>query len=304
MTAMLRGDYLEAWRINALVMAARDPASRDDPRLPYHLRWVWDGRPFQGRRILVRCYHGLGDTLQFARYLPVLRSFAVSLTVEAQPELLPILSSVAGIDRLIPFVHDAPAPHSECDMEIMELPFALKLTPDAIPPLRLSIRSTPAFEGAIGLCWEAGNWDPGRSIPSNFLEPFTTWPCITLQTCPTELNVLNRQGCPRDMVATASLVAGLDLVITVDTMIAHLAGAQNRLTWLLLKHQPDWRWMAGRSDSPWYPSLRIYRQPAPGDWPAVITQITEEFAAARSRSFEGGQPARASAAACGQITRR
>jgi hypothetical protein len=96
------------------------------------------------------------------------------------------------------------------------------------------------------------------------------------------------------MVATASLVAGLDLVITVDTMIAHLAGAQNRPTWLLLKHEPDWRWMTGRSDSPWYPSLRIYRQPAPGDWPAVIAQIMDQFTATGLRSRDDGRPARSS----------
>jgi hypothetical protein len=213
-----------------------------------------------------------------------------------QPELLPILSSVSGIDRLLPFIPERPAPHSECDMEIMEIAFALKLIPDAIPPVCLRIAATPVSQGAIGLCWEAGNWDPERSVPSAFLKPFTCRPCITLQTYPTELNVLNQEGCPRDMATTASLVAGLDLVITVDTMIVHLAGAQNRPTWLLLKHEPDWRWMTGRSDSPWYPSLRIYRQPAPGDWPTIIARITNQFFATGLQACDGGQPAPSSRA--------
>src|SRR3954454_22907480 len=84
LTAMRRGDYAAAWAINDAVLAARDAATRDDPRVPYHLRWVWDGRPYRQRDVLIRCYHGLGDTLHFARYLPALRPHVASLTVEAQ----------------------------------------------------------------------------------------------------------------------------------------------------------------------------------------------------------------------------
>ena len=114
LAAMHRGDYAAAFRINEAVLAARDPLCRDDPRLPYHLRWVWDGRPFEGRNVLVRCYHGLGDTLQFARYLPILRQRVSSLTVEAPVSLIPLLASLPGIDRLVPFVAHAPAQPSEC----------------------------------------------------------------------------------------------------------------------------------------------------------------------------------------------
>src|ERR1700712_2787041 len=124
MAAMRRGDFATAWAINDGVLAARDPATRDDPRLPYPLRWVWDGRSLENRHMLVRCYHGLGDTLQFARTLPVLRRHVASLAVEAQPELLGLLATIPGPDRLIPFILDAPAPPSECDIEIMEIPHA------------------------------------------------------------------------------------------------------------------------------------------------------------------------------------
>ena len=91
------------------------------------------------------------------------------------------------------------------------------------------------------------------------------------------MRVLNPQGCPASIAQTASLIAGLDLVITVDSMVAHLAGALGRPTWLLLRHDADWRWMQHRADSPWYPSMRLYRQPAPGDWEAVIRQVAADL---------------------------
>ena len=276
-TSMRRGDYEEAWRIDERVLAARDPGSRDDPCLPYHLRWVWDGKPFANRHVLVRCYHGLGDTLQYARYLPLLGSLAASLRVEVQPELVPLLGSVPGIDQLIPFVLDAPTPPSECDIEIMELAFALRKTPDAFttPYLHTAPASLPP--GTLALCWQAGNWDPERAIPQELFRCFTSHPCIALVPGPTELKVLNPGGCSSDIQATASLVAGVELVITADTMIAHLAGAMHRRVWILLKHDADWRWMVDRTDSPWYPSARLYRQPTPGDWMSVMTRVRQDL---------------------------
>src|SRR5947209_3163403 len=132
MAAMRRGDFAAAWAISDTVLAARDPAGRDDPQLPYHLRWVWDGRPFAGKRVLVRCYHGLGDTIQFARFLAPLRARAASLELEVQPELVPLFASLPGPDRLIPFRLDAPHSPAECDLELMELPHALRITPAAL----------------------------------------------------------------------------------------------------------------------------------------------------------------------------
>ncbi len=274
---MRRGDYAGAWLINAAVLAGRVAGSHDDSRLPYHLRGVWDGRPFEGRDVLVRCYHGLGDTIQFARYLPVLRSFAASLSLECQPRLATLLSGLPGVDRLIPFDARSPAPAAECTFEIMELAFALRTPPEAVPPLHFRIPVAPLPPGTIGLCWDAGDWDRARSIPYGLFEPLTQAPCVTLVAAPTDLHVLNPDGCPRNMPATAALIAGADLVITVDTMIAHLAGTLGRPTWLLLKHEADWRWMADRADSPWYPSMRLYRQPTPGDWATVTRRVARDL---------------------------
>ena len=111
--AMRRGDWDAAWRVSDAVLRARDPRTRDDPAAPYHERWVWDGRPFAGQDVLVRCYHGLGDTLQFCRFLPLLRPHVRSLTLEAQPELLDLLSTLPGPDRLHPFDPANPLPPSD-----------------------------------------------------------------------------------------------------------------------------------------------------------------------------------------------
>ncbi len=279
--AMRRGDHLAAWHISDRVLAARDPATRDDPSLPYHRRWVWDGRDPRGRHVLVRCYHGLGDTLQFARYLPALRRIAASLTLEVQPELLGLLAAVPGPDRVVPFMVAAPTPPSECDIEIMELAHALRLAPEAVPPLSLPVPPVRLQGAGIGVCWQAGGWDAARSIPldrlASALAPALAGRrLLSLQPGVGEsegVAFVNPAGAPAGIAATAGLIAGLELVITVDTMVAHLAGTLGRPTWLLLRHDADWRWMQGRTDTPWYGSMRLFRQAAPGDWQAVARAV-------------------------------
>jgi hypothetical protein len=290
MEAMRRGDHAAAWRISDAVLARRGRVP-DDPRLPYHLRFVWDGRPFDGKHVLVRCYHGLGDTLQFARYLPALRRRAASVALEAQPELIPLLRSITGVDRLIPFRPAAPTPPSACDLEIMELPHALRLPPErppylSIPPDHVRrAREKLGSDAAIGVCCQAGDWDSQRSIPLATLAP-------ALPIGGARFIRLQRDACPGlswanpddpldDMMETAALVAASDLIVTIDTMIAHLAGAMGRPVWLLLKADADWRWMAGRADSPWYPSMRLFRQSHPGDWSLPVANLAIELAAWR-----------------------
>ncbi len=278
--AMRAGAYHTAWALAARTLAERDPARRDDPALPYHLRWVWDGRAMDGRDVLVRCYHGLGDTLQFARFLPLLASRAASVTVEVQPRLLELIATVAPQVRCVAFDPAHPLPPAEVDLEITELDFALRAAPDAVASPYLSAPRALLPAGTIALCYGAGTWDPARSIPpALFGRLCGDAPCITLMPEPTGLDVLNPQGCPLDMGATAALVAGAGLVITVDTMIAHLAGAMGRPTWLLLKAEPDWRWPPDRPGSAWYPSMRLYPQPRPGDWDAVLARVHRDLAA-------------------------
>jgi hypothetical protein len=272
MEAMRRGDHRAAWAVADTILGARDPATRDNPAEPYHRRWVWDGTPVRGRQVLVRCYHGLGDTLQFARFLPALRARAAQVTLEAQPELLPLLAAIGGPDRLVGFAVDAPSPPSPCDIEIMELSHALRLPPEAAPPPYLHAAPTAMPAGTIGLCWQAGAWDPARSIPTQALAPLlaASRPLYCLHPRCAPPGFLNPEGCPPGIAETARVLAGLDLVITVDSMIAHLAGALGRPTWLLLRHDADWRWMGAGERSAWYPCMRLFRQPAPGAWAPIV----------------------------------
>ena len=284
---MRAGAFEAAWAVGDAVLRARDPATRDDPALPYHLRWVWDGRPPDGRQVLVRCYHGLGDTLQFCRYLPALRRRAAHVMLEAQPELLPVLRGLPGADRLIPFRPDAPARPSECDIEVMELAHALHLPPDGAAYLRAEPMSRPAEGLLVGLCWQAGGWDPGRSVPLRALAPLGQAPGVQLVSLqrgpgmaeladpdtPAVLDIGDRSA---DVATVARWLATLDLVVTVDTMVAHLAGALGRPTWLLLKAEADWRWMTGRR-SQWYDSVRLYRQARPGQWAEPLARVRADL---------------------------
>ncbi len=302
---MRRGDFAAAWTVSDAVLAARDPAGRDDPRLPYHRRWVWDGRPFAGQRVLVRCYHGLGDTIQFARFLPLLRERVRSLSVETQPELIPLLAGMPGAERLIPFRVEAPHPPAECDLEVMELPHALRATPASVPARVPYLSAPPAQVAAarrrigspdlaVGLCWSAGDWDRERSVPLRLLAPYLARPGIRLvslqrgpaaaeATEPGAPRFVNPDGDLRDVLETAALIGALDLVITVDTMVAHLSGALGRPTWLLLKADADWRWMRSRVDSPWYPSFRLYRQIVAGDWRDPLANLAIDLVSAGER---------------------
>lgn len=291
-SAMRAADYPRAWAMSARDLAGRDPATRDDPRLPYHLRWVWDGRAFDRRDVLVRCYHGLGDTIQFARFLPALAARAASVTVEAPARLCDLIATVDPSIVLVPFDQAHPLPPAACDIEITELPFALRARPEEsrFPYLNAPAAALP--RGTIGLCHQGGDWDPARSFdPAQFAPIAAARRCITLVSEPSPLPVLNPDGCPFAMEATAALVAACDLVVTVDTMIAHLAGALGRPTWLLLKAEPDWRWNPAVTDTPWYPDMRLFVQQTPGDWAGVIARVVRDLADQTSHLFHDERPA-------------
>jgi hypothetical protein len=274
--AMLDGDFPKAWAVNDAVLRQRDPATRDDPSLPYHLRHVWDGRAPDGRDVLVRCYHGLGDTLQFCRFLPALRRRAARVTLEVQAELAVLLRDMA--DAVVPFDVAAPLPPAGCDLEIMELAHALRLPPDAAPPPYLTVRPA-TLQDAIGVCWAAGDWNRSRSLPlSSLLDVLPKHrPLISLQRGTAAAQAVSRRfldPCDDDpdVARTAALVAGCRCVVTVDTMVAHLAGALGRPATVLLKHDADWRWMRGERTA-WYPTLRLLRQEVPGDWSGPLRAL-------------------------------
>ncbi|MBB4860181.1 hypothetical protein HNO88_003522 [Novosphingobium chloroacetimidivorans] len=277
MEAIRAGNHERAWALNARQAALRPLAERDNPALPYHLRWVWDMAPVDGCDVLVRCYHGLGDTIQFLRFLPELRRRARSVTLEIQPRLIPLLPANIA-DRVVPFDPAHPLAPAERDVEIMELSFALRVPPSECAPPYLHVKPSDLPSGTIGLCCSSGDWDAQRSISPDLLGPLLTGrECVTLDAQATTLPVRNPQGCSFDMAETAALVAGCALIITVDTMIAHLAGALGKPVWLLLKHAPDWRWAPETGRSEWYPSARLYAQPAPGDWAGAVAALAHDL---------------------------
>ncbi len=281
MDHMRSGLFEEAWRISDAVL--HSAAVTQNPCEPRHLQRVWDGTDVDGRHVLVRCYHGLGDTLQFIRFMRQLRARAQRVTVWAQAPLLPLLATVDGIDCLLPLHDGDPEVRRDVDVELMEVPHVLRTTVDTLPsapyiraPTAPPIRSE---RPRVGLVWRAGTWAPHRSIAFADLAPIVSLPATwlvlqgadALRECPPRFGV----ACGTDSIVdlAAVLHSSVDLLITIDSMPAHLAGALGTRVWTLLPADADWRWMSGRDDSPWYPTMRLYRQTAAGDWAPVIRSV-------------------------------
>lgn len=303
--AMLAGDFEAAWTVSDGVLARRSPADRNRADVPFHLRQVWDGSPLAGRHVLVRCYHGLGDAIQFIRYVPLLARRAAGVTVQADASLHGLLLA-SGFGRVVPLAGDAPDPPFEADIELMELPHALRTTladiPNRVPYLAAPDRARPR-DGRlhVGIAWAAGAWNPGRSIPFAELAPLFAVPGVRFHNLqrgpaaaalgPGALSIFadGPSQWSDDIVATAALIRALDAVISVDTMVAHLAGALGTPVWTLLKFDADWRWLTSRTDSPWYPTMRLFRQARPQDWSAPLAQVRNALAAAAA-GLDGRAP--------------
>lgn len=281
--AMRCGELERAWSVSDRDLATRGALRFDIPR---HQQAIWNGTPIEGQRVLIRCYHGLGDTIQFARYFRRVREVAREVIVWAQPELLDLLRTTNGADQWLPLHDGAPDVDYDVDIESMELPYLFRSTlatiPRAVPYLdAVPAPLPPSAHPRIGIAWRAGDWSSSRSISLETLQPLLALDGITFYN----LNREQARGMIHDehrltIGGTASLMRALDLVITVDSMPAHLAGALGIPTWTLLPHECDWRWMRDRDDSPWYPSMRLFRQSAAGDWKGVIERVQAAIAAA------------------------
>lgn len=298
MDHMRRGEWALAWRVSDAVLSARIGVRQW--HLPRHLQAVWDGTSLTGRRVLLRCYHGLGDTIQFIRYAPLVD--ASELTVWAQPSLIPLLRTLPGARRLLPLHDGSPDVDYDVDVEVMELPYVFRSETDTLPnavPYLFPPKTKSVARGrdlAVGLVWRSGDWAfEHRSIPFRLLAPLGAIPGVTLHILqrgkalaerPPDFGILSGSD---DILQAATIMTGLDLVISIDSMPAHLAGALGLPVWTLLASEADWRWMEAREDSPWYPTMRLYRQPSPGAWDAVITRVAAELGnlAAARLSIDG-----------------
>ena len=257
---------------------------------------LWDGGDLRGRKILLHAEQGFGDTIQFIRYAALVQQRGGQVFVVCQPELKRLLQSAAGIDVLA--ASGETVPMFDVHLPLLSLPHVLGTTLENLPAgapylsppseLAIDLPTSPNFK--IGIAWSgsSGNrHDHKRSIElAVFSALFDLEGCdfVSLQVGPQHGDIAE-QGLTtklfdladrlNDFADTAAVIAQLDLVITVDTAVAHLAGALGRPVWVLLPFSPDWRWLQDRSDSPWYPTMRLFRQPSPGKWPEVIVQVRQ-----------------------------
>ena len=290
--ALRREDFASAWEITDRHLRAAETFAPPKHSGERHRQRIWRGEPLEGRRVLVRCYHGLGDTIQFARFLKPLRAIAHYVVLWCQPELLALLANMSEIDEVLPLHDGTPEVEYDVDIEVMELAHALRadagMVAANIPYLHAFAdqphpRSTVPGILSVGLVWEAGAWDPRRSVPVEALAPLGAVPGIRLVSLQQghgrgSVGRIPAEDIAADTIgALAATIQQLDLVITVDTMVAHLAGALGAPVWTMLHRDCDWRWPVSGSGSIWYPTMRLFHQRHAGDWGCVIDDFVEEL---------------------------
>ena len=296
LVTLLKGDFGEGWEQYEWRLRRKRNLTRNVKRPR------WNGSDPTGQTILVQTEQGYGDTFQFIRYAQLLKARGARVIVECQPKTERLLPFAAGVDEIIS--RDEKLPKFDQYIQLLSLPHLFSTTLENVPAPIPYITAPPEAAGAwnarvnmaagykVGLVW--------RGNPQNTINPKKSiliaevaglcalegvnWFSIQLDAGQDELGALRKHATieecgPQltDWAETAALISELDLVVTVDTGVAHLAGALGKPVWVLLSHIPDWRWMLERTDSPWYPTARLYRQPAPGDWPAVLGQVRDDL---------------------------
>jgi Tfp pilus assembly protein PilF len=259
---------------------------------------TWTGEEFKGRTLLVWCEQGFGDTLQFIRFAKPLKEMGGAVILECPESLRGLLRRTQGLDRVVAQGESLPAFDLQCPL--LSLPrllgTTLKTLPAEVPYVEVdpdiltcwNMELADAKGGKVGLVW-SGNIFPDhnrhRSLDPEMIRPLFQVPGVRFYSLQkgeaaseaSKMPVIDFSSRLTDFAQTAGLMKGLDLVITIDTSVAHLAGALGKEVWTLLPFSPDWRWFLERADSPWYPSMRLFRQPKPGDWKSVIKQIAREL---------------------------
>ena len=263
---------------------------------------LWLGQEsIAGKRLLLQSEAGLGDTIQFCRYATACAALGATVILEVQPALVDLLTTLEGVSQVI--AKGKPLPAFDYHCPLMSLPLAFKTTLDSIPAAPRYLSADPArvaqwrealgarTRPRVGLVWSGNPNNPidvKRSIPLAEWVPHLPrefqYFCLqnevraadqkTLATNPLIVDLGNM-----NFVSTAAFCECMDIVLCVDTSIAHLSGALGQRTWLLLPFVPDWRWLRDRDDSPWYPGMRLYRQTVAGDWQGVFRRVATELRA-------------------------
>ena len=291
---LLRGDFATAWpnyerRLQLKSFKARRFA---EP--------LWDGGYLTGRTILIHAEQGYGDTIQFIRYARIVKERgAARVIVDCPASLLRLVATAEGIDELV--ATGSPLPPFDCQAPLLSVPGLVGTEMDTIPAKVPYLHPNPelaeSWRGrlagksglSIGLVWRGNpenTINHRKSVPPELIRQLTAipginWISLQADATPEESAaiggdaVLNWGPTLTDWADTAALVSVLDLVIAVDTAVAHLTGALGKPGWVMLSAIPDWRWLLDRPDSPWYPTLRLFRQPSPGRWDSVLSRVAE-----------------------------
>lgn len=274
-------------------MVKRPPAPLPEVKAP-----EWDGSRLDARTILVRDENDSVDTIMLSRYIPLVARQGGLVSVECVPELAPLLAGLAGVEQVIP--RGQSLPKVDCTVRLLDVPRLLGTTSRTTPPRNVPYLHLP--DGVlpfrfpddrrlhVGLSW-VGQRERDRGIPLPVLMRLAALPQIdlvslqrgeaaaALVTTGNRLFVEEMGSHCRDVVELASIIAGLDLIVTTDTVEAHLAGALGKQVWVLLPLGNDWRWVDDRDDSVWYPTMRVFRQSTDGTWTRAMTRIAEAMSA-------------------------
>src|SRR4028118_2391348 len=273
---------------------------------------VWDGKDLQGKTILLCPEQGLGDAIQFIRYADLVKQKGGRVIVWCEPQLQRLFAQVSAIDGLI--VNPEDAPDFQVRAQLMSLPHLLGTTLETVPAKVPYVAPPPGWEFSlpntpnlkVGIVWSGNpknSENNVRSIPLELLTKLLDIPGANFYSLQKEMTadeialleqmpVTDLSSYLHDFADTAAAISALDLVISVDTSVAHLAGALGKPVWIFLCFVPDWRWMLQREDSPWYPTVRLFRQQKAGDWDGVCDRIKaalEHLISTRSQA----QPANA-----------
>jgi tetratricopeptide (TPR) repeat protein len=287
---LLLGQYEEGWRkYEARFGIADHDPPRADARVPTLAE-------VHGKQVLLVPEQGHGDLIQFARYVPLLADRGADVTLSTYAELKPLMQTLPGVGRVV--LHDEAEPPVDIVTPLLSLPLVfgtrVNTVPARVPYLHaptkwVSIwqpRLGPRVRSRIGLCWWGSQHILKRSLSVEMLLPLLSIPDLEVHALQKEIPADQRDWLAKhgllidhsaelqDYADTAALISLLDLVVTIDTSVAHLAGALAAPVWIMLQHNADWRWLVDRSDSPWYPTARLFRQRQAGNWAHVVAEVT------------------------------
>lgn len=299
LTLLLSGDFVQGWK----EYQWRQKASHATVLYPYHHNAPrWDGSSFVGKRLFVYCEQGLGDAIQFIRYLPMVKARGGTVIFEVWRPLLGLLRAFKSIDELVELSCERKSDVKfDLFTSLLDLPnifgTTLETIPNEVPYIRAEREKSEYWHKRlsgpdlkVGIVWAGksthGN-DHNRSCKLKFFSHLAKIEGVqlyslqkgssALQLTELALPIENLAEELEDFTDTAAVIENLELVISVDTAVAHLAGAMGKEVWTLLPFTPDWRWMLDRQDSPWYPTMRLFRQPSPSHWEDVFQRVAEQL---------------------------